>query len=143
MAAFRALEDFRGQARLSTWLHRIAANTALMKLRARRRKPESSIEELLPDFTDQGRAARMPREWRDRSERLLESKEIRQFVRHSIDQLPESYRTVLLLRDIEELDTAQTAGLLGISPNAVKIRLHRARLALRTLLDTRLARGAS
>ena len=58
-------------------------------------------------------------------------------MRACIDALPESYRTVLLLRDIEELDTAETAQLLGVSENVVKVRLHRARQALRTLLDPR------
>jgi RNA polymerase sigma-70 factor (ECF subfamily) len=60
---------------------------------------------------------------------------MRQQVRAAIDQLPETYRTVLMLRDIEELDTPEVATMLGISANAVKIRLHRARQALRTLLD--------
>ena len=66
---------------------------------------------------------------------MLESEETRAFVRGRIDSLPEDYRNVLLLRDIEELDTKETAELLGITPNAVKIRLHRARLALRGQLD--------
>ncbi len=56
-------------------------------------------------------------------------------VRKSIERLPEAYRTVLLLRDIEELDTQETAEMLGVSANVVKVRLHRARQALRTLLD--------
>ncbi len=63
-------------------------------------------------------------------------------VRGLIDELPEIYRNVLILRDIEELDTKETAGLLEITPNAVKIRLHRARLALRTLLDPYMREGA-
>jgi len=66
---------------------------------------------------------------------MLQRQETRALVRGCIDRLPESYRVVLLLRDIEELDTEETARLLDISPNAVKIRLHRARQALRTLLD--------
>ena len=62
-------------------------------------------------------------------------------VRGLIDELPELYRNVLLLRDIEGLDTKETADLLEVSPNAVKIRLHRARLALRTLLDPHMREG--
>ena len=143
LAAFRSLGGFKGEARLSTWLHRIAANAALMKLRSRRRRPESSIEDLLPSFGEDGQVLEPPREWSDGSERLLENKETREFVRRCIDELPDSYRTVLLLRDIEELDTAETASLLGISSNAVKIRLHRARLALRSLLDARFVRGGA
>jgi len=69
---------------------------------------------------------------------LLQRQETRALVRRCIDYLPESYRTVLLLRDIEELDTEETADLLGLTPNAVKIRLHRARQALRTLLEPEL-----
>ena len=137
LSAFRSLDSFKEGARLATWLHRIAVNVALMKMRSRRRRPESAIEELLPQFADTGVPLQAPREWEDDSERLLESRETRSFVRESIDELPESYRSVLLLRDIDELDTAETARLLGTTPNAVKIRLHRARLALRTLLDRR------
>ena len=66
---------------------------------------------------------------------------MRSLVRAAIDRLPPTYRTVLLLRDIEELDTAEVAAVLEISPNAVKIRLHRARQALRELLDAHLRRG--
>lgn len=66
---------------------------------------------------------------------MLQRQETRSLVRSCIDQLPDSYRAVLLLRDIEELDTEEAATLLAITPNAVKIRLHRARQALRTLLD--------
>ena len=141
VAAFRALEDFKGDARLSTWLHRIAVNAALMKLRTRQRKREVPIEELLPRFAEDGRVLQPPREWINRSEWLQESKERREFVRESINVLPESHRTVLFLRDIEGLGTAETAGVLKISQNAVKIRLHRARLALRTLLDRQLGRS--
>jgi len=62
-------------------------------------------------------------------------------VRRCIDQLPDGHRTVLLLRDIEEMDTQETAALLGVTENAVKIRLHRARQALRTLLDPHFRKG--
>jgi RNA polymerase sigma-70 factor (ECF subfamily) len=72
------------------------------------------------------------------SEQLLQRQETRVLVRRCIDRLPDTYRTVLLLRDIEELDTEETADLLGITSNAVKIRLHRARQALRTLLEREL-----
>ena len=67
--------------------------------------------------------------------RNLERRETHALVRQGIDQLPASYRTVLILRDIEELGTEETAKMLEVTPNAVKIRLHRARQALRTLLD--------
>jgi RNA polymerase sigma-70 factor (ECF subfamily) len=142
ISAFRSLEGFQGGSRLSTWLHRIVVNQALMKLRSRRRAPESSIEDLLPKFLEDGHQVHPSLEWRESAETELARAETRDLVRSCIDQLPESHRTVLLLRDIEDLDTAQTARLLGVTENAVKIRLHRARQALRTLLETVSPRAA-
>jgi RNA polymerase sigma-70 factor (ECF subfamily) len=134
LSAFRSLDDFRAGARISTWLHRITVNAALMKLRTRRRHPVESIEEILPHFDESGVSTRFPREWEGEALRLLQRRETRAIVRRSIGKLPLTYRVVLLLRDIEERDTEETARLLGLTPGAVKVRLHRARLALRTLL---------
>jgi len=130
--AFRAIGTFEERAQLHTWLHRIVVNSALMKLRERRRKPEESIEDLLPTFAADGHQASESRDW---SDAVLERKESARVVRQAIAQLPEQYRVVLMLRDLEERDTAETAALLGTSSNVVKVRLHRARQALRTLLD--------
>lgn len=141
LLAFRGLPRFAGQSRIGTWLHRIVVNAALMKLRSRRARPEESIEPLLPTFLEDGHATHSYRPWPESAEQLLARSEVRSLVRASIDRLPPTYRTVLLLRDIEELDTAEVAGLLEISPNAVKIRLHRARQALRELLDAHLQKG--
>jgi RNA polymerase sigma-70 factor (ECF subfamily) len=135
VSAFRAIDRFEGGARLSTWLHRIVVNASLMKLRTRRRKPEVSIEDLLPRFLENGHLAELPTGWREGAETLLERDETRGLVRAAIEQLPDAYRTVLLLRDIEEYDTQQAAEALGLSRAAVKTRLHRARQALRELLD--------
>lgn len=132
--AFRALKTFEGAARLSTWLHRIVVNTALMKLRSRRRKPEESIETLLPSFLEDGHHAEQFSEWSTPADRLLERQETRAIVRMCIDQLPDNYRAVLVLRDIEELSTDEVAQMLTMTPTAVKVRLHRARQALSTLL---------
>lgn len=139
--AFRSLKSFQGDARLSTWLHRIVVNSALMKLRTRRRRPEEPIEPLLPVFQSDGKYAEKFTSWGDRADELLSRAETQEVVRQKIDALPESFRTVLVLRDIEELDTEETARLLDTTPNAVKIRLHRARAALRTLLEPHLRRG--
>jgi RNA polymerase sigma-70 factor (ECF subfamily) len=136
LSAFRALPGFNGQSQISTWLHRIVVNTALMKLRSRSRRPEESIEELLPRFQEDGHHAETWSDWGVSADRLLQQRETRERVRVAIDQLPESYRTVLLLRDIEEIDTARTAELLGLTANAVKIKLHRARQALARLLES-------
>ena len=143
LSAFRSIDRFQGDARLGTWLHRIVVNTALMKLRRRRRKPEESLEPLLPAFQSDGHFVEKFSAW-DQSERAdaaLSRIETRQLIRGLIEQLPESFRTVLLLRDIEGLDTEETARLLDTTPNAVKIRLHRARQALRTLLAPHVQRG--
>ena len=141
LLAFRGLPRFEGQSRLSTWLHRIVVNASLMKLRSRRAHPEESIEPLLPTFLEDGHSSVSYGDWPESADRLLERAEVRERVRASIDRLPVTYRTVLLLRDIEELDTAEVAEALGISANAVKIRLHRARQALRELLDPHLRGG--
>lgn len=141
LSAFRSLQRFHGDSRLSTWLHRIVVNGALMKLRTRRRKPEESIEPLLPAFLADGHYAEKFSAWSERADLALSRAETRELIRRRIDELPESFRTVLLLRDIEGMDTEETARLLEITPNAVKIRLHRARQALRTLLAPHLGRG--
>jgi len=138
VSAARAISGFAGGSKVSTWLHRIVINTALMKLRTRRRRREESIDDLLPRFDVEGRHLRPVAAWETPSDVLLERRETRAMVRRCIDRLPERYRTVLVLRDIEELDTQESADLLGSTPNTVKIRLHRARQALRTLLEREL-----
>jgi len=134
LAAFRCMGNFQRESAPETWLHRIVVNSALMKLRTRRRKPETSIEELLPEFLEDGHHQRHVHEWPACPEKQLSQRETQAIVRACIDRLPEGHRTVLLLRDIEELTTEETAQSLGISEGAVKVRLHRARLALRGLL---------
>ena len=134
MNAFKSLDRFEGNAKLSTWLHRIVVNSALMKLRTRKRKPEQSIETMLPSFLDDGHHEERFQSWDEPVDKLMERAENRRLVREQIDALPEGYRTVLVLRDIEGLDTEETANVLGLSVNATKIRLHRARQALRALL---------
>ncbi len=130
--AFRAIDRFEARAQLHTWLHRIVVNSALMKLRERKRKPEESLDDLLPTFADDGHQTADSTDW---SDAVLERKESAHVVRSAIARLPEQYRVVIVLRDLEERDTAETAALLGTSANVVKVRLHRARQALRTLLD--------
>jgi RNA polymerase sigma-70 factor (ECF subfamily) len=138
LSAFRALPAFNGESRLTTWLHRIVTNAALMKLRTRGRQPEDSIEDLLPNFIEDGHHVEQYGEWSLSAEAKMLRRETRARVRAAIDALPESYRTVLLLRDIEELSTDETARALAVNPNTVKIRLHRARQALLKLLKPQL-----
>ena len=134
LSALRALADFEGTAQISTWLHRIVVNTALMQLRSRRRKPEESIEELLPTFQADGHHVEQFSDWSVPADLLLERRDTRRTVRACVDRLPDNYRIVLLLRDIEERPTQEVAELLMMTPTAVKVRLHRARQALSTLL---------
>jgi len=142
LSAVRSLDDFRGEAQLSSWLHRIAINAALIKLRARRRVREQPIEELLPGFRPDGEHLEPIHPWAEPCEANLERQELQDLVRAAIARLPEDYRVILSLRDLEGLDTKETAHLLGISVGAVKTRLHRARQALRTLLDPHFRRDA-
>jgi RNA polymerase sigma-70 factor (ECF subfamily) len=135
VSAFRALSTFAANAQLSTWLHRIVINACLMKLRTQRRHPEEDIETYLPQFLEDGHQVEPSVPWHESAETMLQRSELCGLVRRCIDELPDTYRTVLLLRDIEELSTEEVAEMLGVTPNAVKIRLHRGRQALRTLLD--------
>lgn len=136
LSAFKAIDRFEGNSQLGTWLHRITVNAALMKLRKRKRRSgEIAIEPLLPTFQDNGHMTKAPSAWSVTSDELALQDERKRRIRHHIDSLPADYRDVVLLRDIEELDTRQTAQILDISESAVKTRLHRARQALRELLE--------
>jgi RNA polymerase sigma-70 factor (ECF subfamily) len=135
LSAFQAIGRFEGRSGLGTWLHRIAVNAALGRRRRRQRNPESSIEDLLPHFGDGEHQLDPPVPWKETSPMIIERQESRELVRRCINRLPETYRSVLLLRDIEGLDTQEAAEMLGTSAGVIKTRLHRARQALRTLLD--------
>jgi len=135
LSAFKSLDRFSGDSKLATWLHRITVNAALMRLRAKKSRPMASIEDLLPRYQDDGHRVDPADPWSPLAGEDLERAEVRRAVRARIDQLPDDYRIVLILRDIEELDTNAAAVALGITPGAVKTRLHRARQALRTLLE--------
>lgn len=140
LGAYRSLESFDGRSRLSTWLTRIVINKCLMRLRSKRRSREVAIETLLPTFKEDGHPTRWTSHWRE--EREDEDRERRvALVRQLIDELPEHYRVVLVLRDVQGLSTEEAAEALGDTVNAVKVRLHRARQALRTLLDPHLQLG--
>ncbi|MGY8767157.1 MAG: sigma-70 family RNA polymerase sigma factor [Pirellulales bacterium] len=135
LSAFKSIEKFEGNSKLSTWLHRIVVNASLMKLRTRKRKPLRPIEDILPQFSDSGGRTAPEPLWSVTYDTAVQDRETRDLVRQSISELPDSYRTVLLLRDIEQISTEETAQQMGISIGAVKTRLHSARQALKTLLD--------
>ena len=137
LCAFKSIDTFKGDSQLSTWLHRILLNSALTHLRANRRCAEADgieIDELLPRFDSAGH-------WIDDRSHLVpphvlfEATETRAIIRQCINLLPDNYRIILILRDIEELATEEVAGLLDITPSNVKVRLHRARQALKALLQ--------
>jgi RNA polymerase sigma-70 factor (ECF subfamily) len=133
--AFRKIGDFEGRSSLKTWLHRIVVNQALMKIRSRGRRREDPIDGLLPEFDDQ--ACRIEAPWQHMAtpDQVLERDDQRAMVRNAIDRLPDNYRIVLQLRDIEEWSTAEVAEALELSQDNVKVRLHRARSALKKLLE--------
>lgn len=135
LSAFRTIDSFEGRSQLGSWLYRIVVNASLMKLRTKRRRKERSIDDLLPKYNDGGTLSDHVQSWRLTHDKAVEMRETRKLVRDSIAELPEPYRAVLLLRDIEELNTEEAAEALEISPAAVRTRLHRARQALKSLLD--------
>lgn len=135
LSAFKGIGRFEGLSRIGTWLHRIVVNAALSRLRSRQRRPEKSIEDLLPHFGDGEHQLQPPTPWKATPVAILQRQELRQVIQCCISQLPETYRIVLVLRDIERLNTEETAQMLDTTIGVVKTRLHRARQALRSLLD--------
>lgn len=130
LSAFRHRADFRGQSDVASWLFRITVNAALQ--RVRRHRPAEYLtgdEEATPRRLD----------WADDPARRLEMGELRDTIEDGIGLLPEDLRVALVLRDVEQLSTAETAAILDLSEAAVKSRLHRARLLLRRYLVTTLA----
>lgn len=140
-SAFRSLDSFGGNSTVSTWLYRIVVNACLMKLRAKSRRRTTSLDEMLPAFDDGGRHAATVGRWDDSYTESDVDNEVRAMVRACMDRLPDDYRRVLVLRDVEEFDTEATAAILGLTATNVKVRLHRARQALRTLLLATLPAG--
>ena len=141
LSAFKGIGRFKEESQLGTWLHRIVVNAALGRLRHRQRHPEKPIEDLLPHFGEGEHQLDPPVLWKALPEASAQDRETRELVQRCVQQLPETYRIVLMLRDIEGITTEATADLLGTSVAVVKTRLHRARQALRSLLDPHFRRG--
>lgn len=135
LAAFRALKDFRGEGKLSTWLFRIASNACLKMRRKGKFEPERelSLEEFLPS-AEGARKPEIP-DWSRNPEALLLREELQKTLEEGIVQLPDPYRIVLVLRDLEGFSAEEVAEILGLSVPAVKSRLYRARLFLRQRLS--------
>ncbi|MBX9737195.1 MAG: sigma-70 family RNA polymerase sigma factor, partial [Phycisphaerales bacterium] len=118
LSAFKSLSKFDGRSRLTTWLHRITVNACLMKLRSQRRRPERMIEDLLPTFAEDGHQRNSSKPWNPPALAGIQARETRTLVRAKIDELPEQYREVLMLRDIEQLSTEETAEALEMTVSA-------------------------
>jgi RNA polymerase sigma-70 factor (ECF subfamily) len=137
LQVYRNLRTFRGDSRFSTWLYRIATNAALMNRRARARRPSVPLDEFLPRFDSRGVHAGTPEELQlpSRADELLDRQALADRAREVLARMPDMYRDPFVLRDLEDLSTAEVAGLLGLDPAAVRQRVHRARLMLRGYLS--------
>src|SRR5262249_13886914 len=130
----RKLHTFRGDAAFSTWLHRVTVNAALAHRRKRSGQHERQITDPLDSFLEDGQHAGPVRPWPARPEQEALDHETQQLVEKAIAELPEIYRDVYVLADVEQLPNAEIAEILGLSVPAVKSRLHRARLMMRHAL---------
>lgn len=135
----RRLDSFRGEAALSSWISRIATNNALMKLRRRRRKPETGLEIGVPGQPESERVERVIVDSKPLAEKINLNKELGERIRAAVDELPDKYREVLVLSDYREMSMKQIAAALDLSVPNVKTRLHRARLGVREALAAYLA----
>src|SRR6266852_106387 len=133
ISAFRHLASFRGEAKFSTWLTTIAINEGRKRLRKAKGAAEESIEEEMEAHEGDYSPAPLT-DWREIPLEALERKELREALRVAVAELPDIYRQVFTLRDLEELNVEETAQALGINPGAVKVRLHRARMMLQKRL---------
>jgi RNA polymerase sigma-70 factor (ECF subfamily) len=133
ISAYRHLVSFRGDAKFSTWLTAIAINQGRRRLRKAKGAAEESIEEQADSHEGDFTPARLT-DWREIPLEALERKELREALRTAVAELPDIYRQVFILRDLEEQNIEETAEALGINPGAVKVRLHRARIMLQKRL---------
>ncbi|HTE54955.1 MAG TPA: RNA polymerase sigma factor [Kofleriaceae bacterium] len=125
VAAYRQLDQFRGESSYATWLTRIAVNEAYGRIRRRKRHVLVSLEEAGGAATESRMASPEDETYQHELGRMLE---------RNIDELPDTLRVVFVMREVEEIDTAETASTLGLSEAAVRVRLHRARNALQSSL---------
>ena len=128
------IDTFRGDATLATWIHRILINACLMRLRRRDQKTVS-LEALLPKFDNGGCRPEPLWQFPASIDEIVVQRDIREKITRQIQQLPDPYRVVLYLRDIEGYTTTEVCEMLSLSSSAVKVRLHRARAALKKLLE--------
>jgi RNA polymerase sigma-70 factor, ECF subfamily len=137
LQVFRKIDQFESQSALSTWLHRVTVNAALMRLRVQRRHHEAPLDETSPRYTDGGEIAEPVDDWSPAVDDRVVQRELALHAAKAVDALPEAYRSIFILRELEDLSTEEVAGIFDLSISAVKTRLHRARLSLRKTLARR------
>jgi RNA polymerase sigma-70 factor (ECF subfamily) len=134
LQVLRKLDTFRGQSAFPTWLHRVTVNAALAHRRKRAVREEGRVNDPLENFQDNGRHNHWVRPWSVPPDQEALDHETHQLIETAIAQLPEAYRDVYVLADVEGLANADIGEMLGLSVPAVKSRLHRARLQMRNAL---------
>lgn len=133
--AFRGISNFQGRSSLKSWLHRIAVNASLMKLRTDKRRPIELADDIPSLFDKDGKRIETEAEVTLTVEEIAIDEHQRLLIRQQINALPEAAKNLLLLRDIEGYSTLEASELLGISISSVKTGLHRARQALKKKLE--------
>ena len=134
MQVVRKLDTFRGDSNLTTWLHRIAVNAALAHRRKRANREQREVKDPLDSFNEHGYHARSIRPWSLTPDNIAESRETTELIEKAIAELPEIYRDVYVLADVEGMPNQDIGEILELSLPAVKSRLHRGRLLMRDAL---------
>ncbi|MEQ8427729.1 MAG: RNA polymerase sigma factor [Gammaproteobacteria bacterium] len=132
--AIKHIDTFENRGNLRAWLRKIVTNQALMALRKKKALKEDSLDDLMLQFDDSGHHLNHFTERPANLDVLAESSQVRERIRQAIDNLPDNYRLTLILRDIQGYTTREVADMTHTTEKNVKVRLHRARLALRNLL---------
>jgi RNA polymerase sigma-70 factor (ECF subfamily) len=138
LTLFRKIDTFEGRSALGTWIYRVTANAALIKRRGKRVELEVLLEDYLPRFLEDGHRegdrAFLCADWSQGPDEVAQAVETRAILTQALERLPDTYRAVVLLRDLEGLSNEEAAEVLGETVASVKSRLHRARMALREQL---------
>lgn len=138
LTLFRKIDTFEERSALGTWIYRVTANASLIKRRGKRVELEVHLEDYLPRFLEDGHREGdrdvLCADWSQRPDEAAQAVETRAVLTQALERLPDTYRAVVLLRDLEGLSNEEVAEVLGESVASVKSRLHRARMALREQL---------
>lgn len=137
LSVFKNVGAFKGDSSLSTWIYRITVNAALMKMRRRKHDDRTvPVDEAMPGFDEDGHRVTSLPDWTPRADEMLLNAELGGQLRKAIAELEPEYRTVLIMRDQEEMSNEEVAAVLGLSVAAIKSRLHRARIFVRERVKT-------